>query len=107
MNNKRFNEVVENGHKRTIDLLLKKGEEYSGKEDRLLNFKEGAALRGTNPADCCFWYMTKHLQSISQMTRNPLNFDRNKWYEKLDDARNYLHLLEGCIEDMLAEVELS
>lgn len=100
MTHKEFEQILLEAQKRRTEVLIHKGTEY-GPVDRLQNFKQGAALRGANTADCVFWFLTKHLQSISEMCKTPHKHSQCKWYEKLDDARNYLDLLEAALTEMM------
>ncbi len=79
------------------DLLRRKGQEYSGKEDRHANFKR-LALQLKLPPEKILWvYLTKHLDGILSY----INGDyagSEPIRGRIEDARNYLALLAGMIE---------
>jgi hypothetical protein len=81
------------------DLLMRKGIEYSGKEDRLANFKKLANDLGLNPKQVLFVYLTKHLDSIRSYIKNGKVMSNESIEGRIADARNYLALLRGLIEE--------
>ena len=52
------------------ELLIKKGEEYSSDNDRLMNFKQPCSLYGTNQLQTCLFYATKHFCSIIKIAED-------------------------------------
>lgn len=83
-----------------------KAEEYSSAEDRLHNFKRGAAMLQITPEAHCIYLMSKHLISILDMVDNVTQRPPNvcaweKWDEKVGDAINYLVLLEALVWERL------
>lgn len=97
------------------DLLGMKRKEYTqGNEDVLLNFKQSAAFLGCDPKDVCVTYMMKHIQSIVLAVKeNPdLKFvwenpdGTEGLAQRFSDARNYIVLLAGLIEDQKPEPKL-
>jgi hypothetical protein len=81
------------------ELLMLKGIEYSGKEDRLNNFKKLAQLLGLTPIQILMVYLTKHLDSIYSYSRTGVVTSTETIQSRIADARNYLALLRGLIED--------
>lgn len=88
-------------------LLVVKGGEYAGSEDRLANFKRGAALTGATPLQVAFIYASKHYDAVATFVR-----DRAKGVERLRsegiegrlaDLINYCILMKALIEENEAE----
>jgi hypothetical protein len=95
-----FNEVVHRRQAETIRILANKAIEYAPGEDRLHNFKRAGFMLGVIPEKALVGMLVKHLVSVFDMVDdlerdvwNPLA----QWSEKLVDAINYLHLLEGLV----------
>lgn len=84
-------------------LLLVKGGEYAGSEDRLANFKRGAALTGTTPMQCLFIYMSKHYDAVATFIRDDATGETRPRSEpiegRVDDLINYCLLLKGLIQE--------
>ncbi len=78
-------------------LLSKKGQEYSGKADRHLNFKRLAAQLNLTPEQVLWVYLTKHLDGILSYIRGEYR-GSEPIRGRIQDARNYLALLAGMIE---------
>ena len=80
------------------ELLRKKGQEYSGKEDRHSNFKRLGLQLKLDPEKILWVYFTKHIDGIlsylngEYMGSEPIR-------GRIEDARNYLALLASMIED--------
>jgi len=51
-------------------LLVVKGGEYAGSDDRLANFKRGAELVGVSSLQCLFVYMSKHYDAVATFVRD-------------------------------------
>ena len=104
----RFEQLVKEFHEHEGKILSHKGNEYSDKEDRLLNFREVAEFLGRTPAEVALAYLMKHIQSISHAVRTEYNWcwqteqGHEGLKQRIADARNYLLLLAACLE---AEME--
>ena len=61
MKTERFNDLVKEIREASLDTLTKKNANYATAEDRLHNFKVGAAITGGTPAQAALGYMAKHL----------------------------------------------
>lgn len=87
----------------TARLLLTKGEEYAGSEDRLANFKRGAALTGATPLQVAFIYASKHYDAIATFTRKDAQAQMQQLTEpiegRLDDLINYCILMKALIAE--------
>jgi hypothetical protein len=83
------------------DTLASKAKEYA-REDRLYNFKRGAAFLGSTPESVCVGFLMKHVVSVMDIVEDlakgklpPREFVN----EKLGDTINYFVLLEALLED--------
>ena len=93
-----FEKFFEKMVKEERDLLHRKGQEYSGKEDRHANFKRLASQLKLSPEKILWIYLTKHLDGILSY----INGDyagSEPILGRIEDARNYLALLAGMIVD--------
>lgn len=75
MKQSEFAVLVEQIRKETTELLVSKGREYAGDEDRLANFKRGAALTGAEPLTVLFIYMSKHYDALATYVRDQQDGD--------------------------------
>lgn len=85
------------------ELLIVKGGEYAGSEDRLANFKRGAGLTGVTAMQVLFIYLSKHYDAIATYIRDEAQGKDRRRSEsirgRVHDAINYLLLLEGLITE--------
>lgn len=98
-----FDKLVDDALAGTREVLVSKAAEYASPDDRLHNFKKGAAILRCTPAQTCLSYLTKHLASIVDIVerydeRGTL-CSREMLDEKFGDAINYLLLLKACLLD--------
>jgi hypothetical protein len=100
MKAKEFNDLVLSEHKASVELLFHKAAEYAGDGDRLENFKQAAGMLSINPAEALMGMLVKHFVSVGKMAKTPLDYDPDKWNEKLRDIRNYTYLLKGILIDL-------
>lgn len=101
MTNKEFSDLLENRFTKTRDVLAKKASEYA-RGDRLSNFKRAAGAMGCTPEQALIGMMMKHIVSIIDCVNDKAsgkNISTAMWDEKIGDAVNYLHLLEGLIKE--------
>jgi hypothetical protein len=101
MNDNTFQVLIRNSFYRSTFILGKKAKEYAPGDDRLSNFKKAAALQGIRPDQALFGMLAKHLVSIAEMVgdKDGTPFPRAMWEEKINDAQNYLFLLEAVIHE--------
>lgn len=103
MNHKDFAALVESSMTEMRKLLETKGGEYAGSEDRLANFKRGAALTGVTPLQCAFIYASKHYDAISTYVRDQASGTERPRSEsiegRLDDLMNYCLLMKGLVAE--------
>ena len=97
MDNKTFNEIIDERIKLSRDGLVKKAEEYAGPVDRLHNFKRAGDGRGTNRSVALAGMMNKHTVSVYDMIDSGKAYPEEVWDEKIGDHLNYLLLLRATI----------
>ena len=101
MNSEIFMQEVEEGHKRSVELLLKKEPEYSNPDgNRLSQFYRIGTLKEESPAESLITLAAKHFTSICDMARDPVAHSMEQWDEKITDLRNYTHLLDALVRDI-------
>ena len=99
MKTERFNDLVKEIREASLDTLTKKNANYATAEDRLHNFKVGAAITGGTPAQAALGYMAKHLASLQdKVARNDFH-DREDLKEKIQDSINYLVFIWCCANE--------
>lgn len=99
MTTERFNDLVTEIREACIETLVKKNANYASDNDRLHNFKVGAAITGGTPARAALGYMAKHLASLQdKVTRNDFH-DRDDLKEKIQDSINYLTFIWCCANE--------
>ncbi len=76
------------------ELLSKKGDDYSGREDRLLNFKRLGNELNLPPRQVLWVYLRKHLDAITSYVRDGKLESCESLRSRVTDAINYLVLLE-------------
>jgi len=81
-----------------MNIMKSKGEAYSGKEDKLGNFKRCAKLSGTSIEKAWFIYFVKHFDALSSYIRGEYN-DSEPIEGRIQDLINYLFLLYGIIKE--------
>jgi len=100
MTHKEFEVMFNNANIRRWQLLDRKNKEYTRGDNRFQSFDEGAAFDSSSPVHELWHGLKKHLTSIKNLVRDDESDRTNNleiWLEKLDDARNYLDLLEGLV----------
>ena len=76
------------------NLLTKKGDDYSGREDRLANFKRLAKELGLTPQQVLWVYLRKHLDAITSYVKDGKFESCEGLRSRVVDAVNYLVLME-------------
>lgn len=99
MDNEEFMKEVEQSFIRSKKVLMKKGVEYSG-NNRLDQFYRAGSAQSITPTAALVGMAMKHVTSIADMAKAPLEFDIKKWNEKIGDLRNYTFLLDALIRDL-------
>lgn len=99
MNAARFNELVDTARLRQDQILKTKGADYTRhEEDRLSNFKRSAAAVGLDPLQVWAIFFNKHIDAIMAFIKTGKT-ESEGITGRIDDAVNYLHLLEGILDD--------
>lgn len=99
MNQSEFERFTEDFIAKTADLLVVKGKEYAGSEDRLANFKRGAALTGVEPEQVCFIYLSKHYDAVATFLREGEIPGAEPIAGRLHDLANYVLLLAALVRE--------
>lgn len=103
MKNDTFTKLFDDTVSRCRELLVVKGGEYAGSEDRLANFKRGAALTGCSPLQCLFIYMSKHYDALATYVRDEATGEARVRSEpisgRVDDLINYGFLLQALLAE--------
>lgn len=104
MNQQDFDKVVRSTVQELEKLLTVKGGEYAGAEDRLANFKRGAARVGVHPLQTLWIYAAKHIDSIETYIRDTAAGTSRPRSEpiagRLDDLINYCILAKALIAEL-------
>lgn len=93
-----FNDYFCDLVKEEVELLRRKGQEYSGKEDRHSNFKRLALELNLKPETILWVYFRKHIDGIASHIRGEYT-GSEPIRGRIQDARNYLALLAAMIEE--------
>jgi len=99
MNQEQFNKVVDETLWSINNLLTVKGGEYAGGEDRLGNFKRGAAMVGVSPLQIAFIYASKHFDGIASFVKNPERVGSEPIAGRFDDLINYCILMKAIVQE--------
>jgi hypothetical protein len=94
-----FIEMVRRRQESCLALLEEKALEYAPGEDRLSNFKRAGAVLGVKPIQALVGMLVKHWVSIAEMVQSGREYSPEKWAEKIEDAINYMYLLEALLEE--------
>ena len=95
MSNDAFEALVNELREKSLDTLVKKNARYAN-EDRLHNFRVGAALIGGTPAQAALGYMAKHLAALIDLVRKDDSSDRDDLLEQCQDIINYIVFIWCC-----------
>jgi hypothetical protein len=81
-------------------LMLVKGEEYTvSDEDKFKNFKSIGDRMNLRAEQVALIYLLKHMDSIRNFVLNGKEASEEPIIGRIQDARNYLLLLGGIIEE--------
>jgi hypothetical protein len=109
MNTQDLDQLVQSTFAEINRLLVVKGGEYANSEDRLANFKRGAALTGATPLQVLFIYMSKHYDAVASFVQSSAKGQTRPSSEpiegRLDDLINYCLLAKGLIGEMPKTIE--
>lgn len=104
MTTEEFNKIIEAALESSRNVLISKSAEYASEDNKLHNFNKAARITGKTREECLWGFALKHLVSVTdiidEMSKDPKYIpSRDLVIEKFGDLRNYLLLLEACIED--------
>lgn len=103
MNQKDFDDVVQQTIGNIQKLLVVKGGEYAGSDDRLANFKRGANLTGCTPLQVLFIYLSKHYDGIASYVKTSAAGATRPSSEpiegRFDDLINYCILAKALVAE--------
>ena len=104
MNQEDFANLVAQTFSETNRLLVVKGGEYASDQDRLANFKRGAALTGATTLQVAFIYASKHYDGIASFVRTAASGAPRPSSEPLegrfDDLINYCLLMKAIVKEL-------
>lgn len=93
MNAEMFNKLLDELDGNSLETLKTKNSRYASTEDPLHNFKSGADIMGSTPAQCAWGYMTKHLVALRDKIKRDDFSDRDDLLEKCQDIINYVRFI--------------
>jgi len=100
MTNDEFYQILKKMVLEEEDIMVKKGHEYcEGNDDKLHNFKDVAERTGLTPIQVWQVYFLKHISSITNYVKDGVEASNEPIEGRIMDARNYLALLRGLIEE--------
>ena len=109
MQQKEFEALFDETVQTIRHLLVVKGGEYAGSNDRLANFKRGASLTGTTSLQTALIYASKHYDAIATYVRDDAAQESRPRSEpiegRLDDLINYCILMKALIREAGAPKE--
>ncbi len=107
MNQADFDLVVKSTMLSIDALLTVKGGEYASSDDRLANFKRGAALTGCTPLQVLFIYLSKHYDAVASFVKTSAAGSVRASSEpiggRFDDLINYCILAKALIAESQVE----
>ena len=78
----------------SLDVLLQRNSNYAkGSDEALHNFKVGADIDGSTPAQAAWGYMTKHLVALRDKIKRNDFADLDDLREKCTDIINYTAII--------------
>lgn len=100
MTNKEFYELLTGMTKEEEQTMISKGKEYTmSSDDKLKNFKLVGDMLGISPLKVAAIYWLKHIFSIINYIKTGTVSSSEPIEGRIMDARNYLALIRGIIEE--------
>ncbi len=100
MTNNDFYQLLKQMNEEEEKTMVSKGKEYTiGSDDKLANFKQVAKDTGLTPMQVWAVYFLKHIASICNYVKDGREASNEPISGRIMDARNYLALLRGLIEE--------
>ena len=101
MNNRTFQQILNNRIRETKDTLGTKQAEYTKAGDRLHNFKVAARYDNEDPERALWGILKKHLVSVQDLVNDPSLVTDHLITDKIGDSINYLILLEALFRERM------
>jgi hypothetical protein len=98
VNRQEFTKIIEDTFESIKTLNVTKGEEYSGEDDALANFKRTGKAQDLLPMKVWAVFASKHYDAINSFIRNGKTLSE-PIEGRIDDLIMYLLLLKGLIAD--------
>lgn len=93
-----FNKLMDSRWLDIQDLNKRKGKDYAGDDDALLNFKQEATALGLTPEQVWGVYASKHFHAIQSYCKNG-QVESEPIEERIKDIIVYSFLLMGLVEE--------
>lgn len=93
MSPEEFQRLLDELDGNSLNTLKEKNARYSSDGDSLHNFRKGADICGSTPAQACWGYLTKHLVALRDMVQHDNFHNREDFLEKCQDSINYIRFL--------------
>lgn len=84
------------------EIMLKKGDDYAGQEDRLFNFKAVSTMCDVSPAKVCQILMAVKMTRLTTLLKGMINgvSPKNESIEdSIVDLANYAALMDMCLKE--------
>jgi hypothetical protein len=99
----RYTKLLDDTFRKIVELSALKGGEYSGDDDRLLNFRRNGALLGLPMETVWAVYVNKHIDAVMQYVQDLSTGKERKRMETLDgrvdDIIVYMLLFKAMLEE--------
>jgi len=103
---KDFIELYKKMEEKEHEIMWTKGKEYTQSDqetDMFANFHRTAKDLGLDPKQVCWIFLRKHLDSIVSYIKDGKEHSDEKIEGRITDARNYLAILNGIIQEQKKE----
>lgn len=101
-----FQEIMEDTFETLRELTATKGEEYSGNQDQLANFRRSANDAGITPAKAWLVFFNKHIDAIKFHVKNLAVRLSEPIEGRIDDAILYLLLYKAYVIESKRRVSI-
>jgi hypothetical protein len=107
MDRDQFNQIINDTFTEMLRLSVSKGEEYSGADDALANFKRNAERMGLDPLQVWFVYAAKHFDSIATFIQDIAKGKIREYSEPItgraDDLIMYFIIFKALYQERINE----
>ena len=108
MKGQEFADILTKMEEEEHRILGVKGKEYTqgdDETDRMANFYRLAGELDIDPKMILWVYLKKHIDSIVCYIKNNKEYSEEKIEGRIHDARNYLALLNGIIQEQRKDIK--